>query len=394
MGGSNNMMLYHAGPMRALILLVTLLTLLTGGSVRADVVKPALIEISTYTNGYVEIELRASIEALLTGINAQYKNTQDAPTAADYDVLRALPASELRLAFAPFKAEMLHELWLKVDGEAVTLSVAEVDIPEPGYTKVPRISVIKLTAQIDTSARALQWYYPARFGDNAVRVRQVDKDNEKWHWSEWQWLRHDNASEQFSLTEVFRTRPMYEVVYSYIVVGFEHIMPKGSDHILFILGLFLLSTHMRPLLWQVTMFTLAHTITLGLSMNGVINLPANIVEPLIALSIAYVGIENVFAHSLHKSRLFLVFGFGLLHGLGFAGVLSDFGMPDDAFAIALISFNVGVELGQLAVLSLAFLLLGVWFRTKPWYRERIIVPGSLLIAVVGLYWTLERLELF
>ena len=394
MGGTANTMLYHARPMRILILLAALLAMHSCGSVRADVVKPALIEISTYTNGYVEIELRASIEALLTGINAQYKNTQDAPTAADYDILRALPAEKLRQAYAPFEAEMLDELWLKVDDEPVLLSVANVEIPEPGYTKVPRISIITLRAEIDTSSRVLQWYYPARFGDNAVRVRQVDEDKQKWHWSEWQWLRKDSPSEPFSLIEVFTTQPIHEVIFSYIVVGFEHIMPKGFDHILFILGLFLLSTHMRPLLWQVTMFTLAHTITLGLSMNGVIELPANIVEPLIALSIAYVGIENVFAHSLHKSRLLLVFGFGLLHGLGFAGVLSDFGMPDDAFATALISFNVGVELGQLAVLLLAYFAVGAWFRNKAWYRRAIIVPGSLTIALVGLYLTLERLELF
>ena len=94
---------------------------------------------------------------------------------------------------------------------------------------------------------------------------------------------------------------------------------------------------MKPLLWQVTMFTVAHTLTLALSMKGYINLPANIVEPLIALSIAYVGIENIFAHSLHKSRLVLVFLFGLLHGMGFAGVLAEFGMPPNAFATALIS---------------------------------------------------------
>ena len=142
------------------------------------------------------------------------------------------------------------------------------------------------------------------------------------------------------------------------------------------------------------MFTIAHTITLGLSMNGVITLPSNIVEPLIALSIAYVGIENVIAHRLHSSRLVLVFMFGLLHGLGFAGVLSDFGMPDSAFATALISFNIGVELGQLTVITLAFLLMGLWFRHRDWYRKRLTIPASLLISVIGLYWTFERLAFF
>ena len=238
---------------------------------------------------------------------------------------------------------------------------------------------------------SLQWYYPAKFGDNAVRVRQVDEDNEQWHWSEWQWLRKDEPSEPFSLEELFTRRPIAEVIFPYIVIGFEHIVPKGTDHILFILGIFLLSTRMKPLLWQVTMFTVAHTLTLALSMKGVINLPDNIVEPLIALSIAYVGIENMFAHSLHKSRLVLVFLFGLLHGLGFAGVLSEFGMPANAFATALISFNVGVELGQITVIVMAYLLVGIWFREKPWYRQRIIVPASLAISVIGLYWTYDRI---
>jgi hydrogenase/urease accessory protein HupE len=359
----------------------------------ADVVKPALIEISTHTNGTVEVEIRASIEALLTGINAQYKNTQDAPNAAEYDELRIMQPHDLQRQFLPFQKEMLRQVFLKADDKVVELTIDSVFIPEPGYTKVPRISVIILSGKIDRSIKNLQWYYPARFGDNAVRVRQVDTTNEKWHWSEWQWLRKDKPSQLFSLQELFTKRPVTEVIISYMVVGFEHIVPKGLDHILFILGIFLLSIRMKPLLWQVTMFTVAHTITLGLSMNGVINLPSNIVEPLIALSIAYVGVENIIARQLHKSRLFLVFCFGLLHGLGFAGVLADFGMPDEDFVTALISFNIGVEFGQLAVISAAFLAVGLWFSNKQWYRKVIIVPSSAAITVIGLFWTFERISL-
>ena len=87
-----------------------------------------------------------------------------------------------------------------------------------------------------------------------------------------------------------------------------------------------------------------------------------------------------------------MFCFGLLHGLGFAGVLADFGMPADDFATALISFNVGVELGQLAVISAAFLAVGLWFSARPWYRKTIVVPGSAAISVIGLFWTFERLS--
>ncbi len=363
------------------------------GPVPADIVKPALVEISVNTNGTYRVEVRASIEALLTGINARYKNTQDAPNAAAYDELRVLPAEALELAFKPFHSRFIAEVKLLFDNQQADLNLSRVEIPEPGYTKVPRISVIYLEGDIARKVETVGWYYPARFGDNAVRVRQIDEANGKWHWSDWQWLRKDQPSEPFSLTEVFTARPLPAVIITYIVAGFEHILPKGLDHIMFILGIFLLSVRMRPLLWQVTMFTLAHSITLGLSMADVISLPSRIVEPLIALSIAYIGIENIFARSLHKSRLLIVFCFGLLHGMGFAQVLNDFGMPDNAFLTALISFNIGVELGQLAVISLGFLAVGLWFSKKPWYRPVIVRGGSLVIAIIGLYWTWDRIVL-
>lgn len=365
---------------------------LAAGWVQADVVKPALVEITAKAGGVIQIEIRTSIEAMLTGINAQYKNTQDAPQAEEYDALRVMESEVLVAAFEPFKPRLLEQVWLKVDGQPVSLRITEVAIPEPGYTKVPRPSVITLSGEADAGAENLQWYYPAAFGDNAVRVRQVNEAKEQWHWSDWQWLRKDEASQFFSLTEVFRQQPQWGVFLSYIEIGFAHIIPKGLDHILFIVGIFLFSVKLRPLFWQVTMFTLAHTITLGMSMAGMINLPAHIVEPLIALSIAWIGVENAFAKELKNSRLLLVFAFGLLHGMGFAGVLSEFGMPDGAFAVALIGFNIGVELGQLAIILAGYFLLARWFGKTAWYRPMVVIPGSLLIAGIGLFWVAERLE--
>jgi hydrogenase/urease accessory protein HupE len=372
-----------------LIMLLTLQASLLPAA-HADVVKPALIEISINTSGSYRIEVRASLEALLTGINARYRNTQDAPNAEDYDALRILPADELAVAFRPFETTFIARTELRLDGIRVPLVITSIEIPEPGYPKVPRISVITLEGEIDRSARSLTWYYPEAFGDNAVRVRQVDEANERWHWSDWQWLRNDRASEPFSLTELFTRQSTASVIGTYLVLGFEHILPYGLDHILFILGIFLLSTRLRPLLLQVTMFTVAHTLTLGLSMAGIINLPDNVVEPLIALSIAYIGLENVFAHSLHRSRLLIVFLFGLLHGMGFASVLADFGMPPDAFMTALISFNVGVELGQVAIILMAYFVVGMWGHNRSWYRSAVVVPASLAIAMIGLYWTWDR----
>ncbi len=367
-------------------------------TVFADVVKPALVEINVDTEKTIVIEVRASIEALLTGINAQYQNTTEAPNAEEYDEFRVLSADELQQAFNTFKQSFLQSISIEAvnnqNRKKIALKIESVTIPPTGYTKVPRISVIRLVATLPINTDALIWYYPEKFGDNAVRVRQIDQASEQWHWSQWQWLRNDETSKVFSLTEIVAKQSTWEVISAYVVIGFEHIIPKGLDHILFILGLFLLSTHWRPLILQVTMFTVAHTITLGLAMHKVIELPANVIEPLIALSIAYVGLENIFARKLHKSRLALVFLFGLLHGLGFAGVLSDFGMPKDDFMTALISFNVGVELGQLSVLLMAFLLFRFWFKEPEQYRKFIVLPGSIFISVIASYWFLERLELF
>lgn len=175
----------------------------------------------------------------------------------------------------------------------------------------------------------------------------------------------------------------------YLVLGFWHIVPEGLDHILFVLGLYLLAARMRPLLWQVSAFTAAHTVTLALATYGVVELSASVVEPLIALSIAYVAMENVFTEELKPWRPWLVFSFGLLHGLGFAGVLGELGLPRQEMLAGLLSFNVGVELGQLAVLLVAFLLLG-WAREKDFYHRRVVIPLSLMIAAVGLYWAVER----
>jgi len=362
------------------------------GMAPADVVKPALVEISVFAEGRFQVELRASIEALLTGINAKYKNTQDAPNAAEYDALRELPPEELALRFEPFRERLLQEIRLEFDGERAPAGITAVDIPERGYTKVPRISVILLEGQVPPNARQLSWYYPAAFGDNAVRVRQVDLEQSQYHWSEWQWIRDDSVSRPFSITEIANRPGTLAIAREYLVAGYWHILPRGLDHILFILGLYLFSTRIRPLLWQVTMFTLAHTITLGLAVYGWLQLPEAVVQPLIALSIVYVGFENIWRQRLQNSRLALVFGFGLLHGIGFAGMLNDFGMTRDHFATSLLSFNVGVELGQISVILLAWLAAGLWFGRRPWYRTLVIIPASALISLVGAYWFWDRLQ--
>lgn len=203
------------------------------------------------------------------------------------------------------------------------------------------------------------------------------------------WLLAAQLSEAFDIAAL-EPLTRWQVATQYLGLGFTHILPKGLDHILFVLGLFLLSTRLKPLLLQVTAFTAAHTLTLALTIYGVFALPPSVVEPLIALSIAYVAVENLLTSELQPSRVALVFGFGLLHGMGFAGVLTDLGLPRSEFITALLTFNVGVEVGQLAVVAAAFaIVIGV--RDRPWYRPRVVIPLSLAIACVGFFWTVQRI---
>lgn len=186
--------------------------------------------------------------------------------------------------------------------------------------------------------------------------------------------------------------PSIKVIKDYIVQGFVHILPRGLDHILFVLALFLFAKSFSTLLWQVSAFTLAHTITLALGIYGIVQLPSSIVEPLIALSILYVAIENVYrakSTTVSHTRMPVIFAFGLLHGLGFASVLSDVGLPESQYALSLISFNIGVELGQLSVIVIAFLCLAPIMK-KQWYQSTVVKALNIGIAITAAYWVIER----
>jgi len=184
--------------------------------------------------------------------------------------------------------------------------------------------------------------------------------------------------------------PASDVVWFYLKLGTKHIIPDGLDHILFITALCLINTKWKTILWQATAFTIAHSITLALSMKNIITAPGDIVEPIIALSIAFVAIENILLSELKPWRVVVVFIFGLIHGLGFASALNETGLPRNQFYTSIISFNAGVEIGQIAIIAAVYLLLIIPFGKKIWYRKYIVYPISILIACIALYWTIER----
>jgi hypothetical protein len=182
------------------------------------------------------------------------------------------------------------------------------------------------------------------------------------------------------------------IVPKFVGLGVAHILPGGLDHILFILGLFFLTRQFEALLLQITLFTMAHSLTLALSLYGVVDASTSLVEIAIALSIAFVAVDNLYQSRLHRWRPLMVFGSGLIHGLGFAHTFSDHRVSAEEFLPALFSFNVGIELGQLAVVSLAFASVAFWWRSQC-YMRRIARPASAMIAVVGLIWVIERVQL-
>jgi hydrogenase/urease accessory protein HupE len=177
----------------------------------------------------------------------------------------------------------------------------------------------------------------------------------------------------------------------FILSGFEHIIPLGLDHILFIAALALGAPRLGALVKLATVFTAAHSLTLALAAFEVVRAPPAIVEPLIALSIAAVAIENILSRERPRtSRMAVVFAFGLLHGLGFAGVLRDVGLPAGQHVPALLGFNIGVELGQLAVIAAVLALLAL-ARRAPVLQAKAVGVASLAIACVGVFWTVERI---
>ena len=184
--------------------------------------------------------------------------------------------------------------------------------------------------------------------------------------------------------------PTNDVVWFYLKLGFTHILPQGFDHILFVVGLCLLSTKVKVILWQATAFTVAHSITLALSMQNIIVAPSAVVEPIISLSILFVAIENLLLTELKPWRVLIVFMFGLIHGMGFASSLNEIGLPRNKFFTSILSFNVGVELGQITVILAVFALIIIPLKNISRYRQRVIYPLSILIALIALYWTIQR----
>jgi hypothetical protein len=324
------------------------------------------------------VDVLVDVDALALGVSPA---TPSAELAA---MLQQLPLTELQAAIDNARATMARRVRLRFDEIPVD---ADIDFkkPEPqDESTEPTVLGIHalLTGPIPTNAKAFRFSASRAFG--VVRLETVWPSGA----SSTQLLQPGERSPALSLTPPRASA--FDLFQQYVRLGFLHIVPAGADHVLFVVGLFLLSTQLKPLIWQVTVFTIAHSVTLALASFDIITLTPSIVEPLIALSIVFIGVENIRGQAVSRRRLGIVFLVGLVHGLGFAGILGELGLPDAEWLPALAGFNVGVECGQLTVIAIAALIVGR-FVSRPNYRSAIVIPASAAIVAIGSYWTLARL---
>lgn len=295
-------------------------------------------------------------------------------------------------ALGRLRAYVAKAVRIRAGGELVPVEVSFPDAldlatpvaPEPGAALLGARARLAGRLARGAGAEGVTFAVAPRFGSTLLSLR--------WQGEAAQAVQHlapGAESAPFRLASSAAAAGSSAIFVSYLALGFEHILPRGADHILFVLGLFLLSAEVRALLWQVSAFTVAHSVTLALAIYGLVRIPAEVVEPLIALSIAFVALENLLTSELRPWRPFVVFGFGLVHGLGFAGVLSRLALPKGELLPALLAFNAGVELGQLTVIGMAFACVG-WLRASPRYRHFVVIPGSTAIAAVGIVWAVQR----
>ena len=353
----------------------------------AHEVRPAIATLELSSEATVALTLSLSLEAVIVGIGAGHDDTAASPAASEYERLRSLNPTALREEFDRFTPDFLERINLSTDAGPVLLRVLTAEVPPIGDLALARVSRLQLEFTAPVDGEALYWRVKPLIGDSVVRVR----DTLSGEISSAEFVIAGETSGPVSMAGL-QVESWTSVFATYLQVGFSHIIPRGLDHILFVTGLFLLSTRLSALLWQITAFTAAHTMTLALAMAGLVQLSPALVEPLIAASIVYVAIENTLTSRLHRWRPVVVFCFGLVHGLGFAGVLQEIGPAGGQFAVSLLAFNLGVELGQLAVITACFLGVG-WMARWPHYRARVVIPASLAIGIMGLVWFVERVGL-
>ena len=387
--------MYEFGAFALLLLKSTLLAFLlfvalAPGAARAHEMQPSIVdaEVSETT---LRLTMILQGEAIVAGVDlSQYSDTADSPMENRYDALRALDPASFEDRFRADWRQIAQGFRLSAGDTALQPELEALSTSAGISPDLPRETQLVVTANLPDDGSPVTVAWAAAYGPMILRQIVVDLPEDQSAYSAY--LGAGQASEPLPRSGTVTVSGLVSFI-DYLGLGYLHIIPRGLDHILFVLGLFLFSLRAKPLLLQISTFTVAHTLTLALATLGILSIPASVVEPLIALSIVYVAVENIFQPKLSRFRLVVVFAFGLLHGLGFASILGEIGLNPLHFISSLIAFNIGVELGQISVIAAAYLAIGIWFSRKTWYRQRVVVPLSAIIALIGLWWAFERVIL-
>ena len=357
-------------------------------SLKSHEIKPSIADFSINESS-LTFEIRLNAELILSGIDASdIQNTDNSNLSYKYDDLRKLPDNDLKENIMSNWDNISQNIYIKLDGDVQELNLLSIEIINQRNYEVTRDTIINFHIPLDKKNTSFSFSMSKKFGSIILREQNLYKNVDQLYTN---YLNSGDESDLINLNHTVALTKINSFI-KYLFLGIQHIIPKGLDHILFIIGLFLFSNLIRPLLLQVTMFTIAHTITLVITSLSLITVNASIVEPLITLSIVYIGVENIFKkYSNTKIRYYVIFLFGLLHGLGFALVLKDVGLDYSNLLINLVSFNIGVEIAQIFILFLLFLTIGLFFSKKKYYKLIFQIPLSLFISLIAIYWFVERI---
>ena len=354
-------------------------------------IKPSIADF-TYDENFLNIKIRLNAELILSNIDAsKISNTNSSSLSDIYDKLRVLNTIELENLFKSSWQEISTNIDIKINNETKKINLINIEVEDIKNFEISRDTHIYLQVLLNNNSEYFTFSWIKKYGPIILRENSNHKLEDELFT---EYLQSGIESNQFSFNEKnFKNR--LNSFIKFFVLGVQHIIPKGLDHILFIFGLFLFSSSLKKLITQITIFTIAHSITLIFVSLSLMKINPQIVEPIIALSIVYVGIENIFKNYVKEYlRYVVILFFGLLHGLGFALVLSDIGYRSTDLFINLISFNIGIEVAQISIVLVLYLLVALNFAKNKNYRMFFQVPSSILISSIGLYWFFERINFF
>ena len=352
-------------------------------------IKPSIADF-TYDEKYLDFKIRLNAELILSNIDAStVSNTDSSSLSEIYDKFRILSKKDLEEMFQNSWSEISSNIDIKINNETKKINLIKTEVEDIKNFEISRDTHVYFRALLDENSEQFTFRWFKNYGPIILRENNNNKLEDE---LVTEYLQSGIESSQFSFKENNFSKTFNSFA-KFFVLGIQHIIPKGLDHILFIFGLFLFSSSLKKLISQITIFTIAHSITLIFVSLSLMRINPQIVEPIIALSIVYIGLENIFKkYTKEYLRYVVILFFGLLHGLGFALVLSDIGYRSTDLFINLVSFNIGIEVAQISIILVLYLLIALNFAKNKNYRIFFQVPSSLLISSIGLYWFFERIN--